>query len=339
MNKPLSLSEQITVCKQVSRLVHARLPIAGKLASEVSSGSASSSRPASAAEKVDQKISSGVSLAEAIAQDDSPDSRILSACIQSGEQSGTLDVVLKAWTAMHIENSTSRRAFMTAMLYPMLLILIAVLALGFLVWNLVPEYVATYLVFETRLPWWLEAVVWIRSHTAWLVALMLLGALAGPFLLFFSVQGRRGNGIPRDKSVAERQQALGCDLAAVLIAQDLPLEEVTRYSALACGATKDAANTALDLTRRQETSASMPIELCAVLSSVHAGAISPANASATLHEVALALRDSAQARTTRRARWLPMLVAISVGLITLLTYTIILYIPWIWIMQRIGSPE
>ncbi|GAB5405881.1 MAG: hypothetical protein Aurels2KO_41120 [Aureliella sp.] len=339
MDKPLSLSEQISVCQQVSRLVRARLPIAGELSKSAASASTARGTSTNAAQAVDDKVSSGQSLAEAIAQDDSPDSRILAACIQSGEQSGTLDVVLKGWTAMHIDNAASRRSFLVAMLYPILLVVIAVLALGFLVWHLVPEYVATFLMFENQLPWWLEAVQWVRSQTAWLILLMLAIALAGPVFLCLSGRGRSANGIPRDKSAAIRQQALGCDLAALLLNKQMPLEQVTRYSALACGASQQSAEAALELTRQQETAEPMPIELCAVLSSVHAGAITPDAASRTLHEVADHLRDSAQARATRRARWLPMLVALSVGFVTLVTYTLIVYVPWLWVMQKIGEPE
>ncbi len=334
MNRPLTLNEQITVCRQVSRLVHARLPVAGELSKQVGGA-----RQASTARSVDEKVANGLSLADAIAKDDSPDSRVLAACINSGEQSGTLDIVLKNWTAMHIENAASRRAFVTAMLYPVLLVIVCVLAIGFLVWQLVPEYSATFLLFRDELPWWLESVLWVRSHTVWLVALMLITVVAGPVLLYLGGRGRTTAGIPRDKSAAERQQALGCDLAALLIAKEMPLEQVTNFAALACGATEEKARGAVQRIRNQETATPMPIELCAVLSSLHAGAISPDVASKTLGEVAVHIRDSAHIRAVRRARWLPMLVALSVGIVTLLTYTLIIYLPWMWIMQEIGAPE
>lgn len=335
-SKPLTLQEQITVCQQVARLVHARLPLASHLSEHAQGYEAAGKK---VAERVEAKISDGQSLSDAIAQDDSLESRVLAACIQAGEQSDSLDHTLKNWAAMHIENSRSSKAFATAMLYPMLLVVIVVLSIGFLIWQLVPEYKTTYLLYENELPAWLETLLAVRSNFAFVVIGMLLVTLVPPIMLWWRARGYQPSGLPRSQSAADRQQALGCDLAATLFERQLPLDLVARYSALACGASTDTAEQAFEKTRNQEEIEPLPVELSAVLSSVHGGALSALEASKALRDVAGHLRDSAHNHSVRRARWLPMLVALCVGLVTVLTYTFLIYLPWIWLMQEISAPE
>lgn len=335
-SKPLTLPEQIAVCQQVARLVGAKLPLASQL-SQHTEGYESAGK--NVVERVEAKIADGQSLVDAIVQDDSRQSRVLAACIQAGEQSDSLDHALKDWTAMHIENSRSNKAFVTAMLYPMLLVVIVVLSIGFLIWQLVPEYKATYLLYSSKLPAWLEILLSVRSNFAFVVVGMLFVTLIPPAVLWSRARGYRADGLPRSKNAADRQQSLGCDLAATLFERQLPLDKITRYSALACGASTETAEHAFDKTRNQEAFEPLPIELCAVLSSVHGGALSTDEASKALRSVAGHLRDSAHNHSVRRSRWLPMLVALCVGLVTVLTYTLLIYLPWIWLLQEISAPE
>jgi hypothetical protein len=47
----------------------------------------------------------------------------------------------------------------------------------------------------------------------------------------------------------------------------------------------------------------------------------------------------AEAAALRESRWLPMLVALIILVITLAAYCLLVYLPWIQLMYRIGQPE
>ena len=81
-----------------------------------------------------------------------------------------------------------------------------------------------------------------------------------------------------------------------------------------------------------------PFETSLLLASLHAGIVSPAEAERDLLCVAQHLHERAEALAARATRWLPMLVALSVGFLTILTYVFLIYLPWILLLQRVVEP-
>ncbi len=333
---PLNPRQQLALCQQIARLVHAKLPLVGEL-----SRTAAECEPelAQAAQQVEDKLASGASLADALVGDQSRDSQILAACIQAGERSSTLDRTLQSWSEMYVANARSNRAMRTAMLYPCLLMLVTWLSLGFVIWKLIPEYRQTYVLFSQEMPGWLEAIVWVRERMGWLMILLLVLMFLPIFLWFWRRRGMDAQGIPRDPVQRLRLQSLAADLAGYLVAGGVPLTELVPLCTRAMHADQASVQTAFERLRNQQPVEPLPREVSMLLASLHAGLMKQENVAQQLHAVADHLRQSAELMATRNVRWAPMLVALIVGTLTILTYVLLIYLPWIALMTKIVTPD
>jgi type II secretory pathway component PulF len=327
----LTLAQQLAVCQQVARLVRAKLPISGELARLADDAS----HPmVASARAVDQRLTAGQSLAQALASDDSRNSRILAACIEIGEQSGHLDQALEYWTAMHLASSRCAKSLRAAMVYPTLLIAITLLSLGYVIWQVIPEYRATYALFSSDLPSWLELLVAFRDQLGLLMLGMLLIILA-PIVVWR--QRRTGVdrfGLPRQPADRLRFQALATELAAMGISSQMPLKQLIELSVLASGGSRSAADESFELIQQQRRVPQLALETSLLFASLHAGIVSAQEAVHNLTCVAQHLRQHADLLAERTVRWLPMLVALSVGFLTVLAYVFLIYLPWILLLQR-----
>lgn len=331
----LTLNDRLAVCQQIAKLVRARLPISGELSKAVEHAS---SRVASSATTIDRKVSQGQSLASAIAGDGSRDSTILAACITAGERSHALDRTLQIWSDMHIANSKAAKTMRVALLYPCLLILITLFALGFVIWHLIPEYRETYVLFDQEMPGWLEAIVWARERFGPLLILLLV-LLAGPLAFWlWRRRGFRADGLPKDASRRLRIQALSSEIAAIMLNAKIPLNQIAETSSLASGGNQEMAQSAFAQLQQQRPISPMAPEASMILSSVHAGLMDSSDAVLNLNHVASHLRQSAEITASRNARWIPMLVALSVGFLIVSTYVSLIYLPWIWLLRQIVTP-
>lgn len=331
----LTLKDRLAVCQQIAKLVRARLPISGELSKAVEHAS---NRVASSATTIDRKISQGQSLASAIAGDGSRESMILAACITAGERSHALDRTLQIWSDMHIANTRTSKSMRVALLYPCLLILITLFALGFVIWHLIPEYRTTYVMFDQELPGWLEAIVWARESFGPLLILMLI-LLVGPLAFWlWRRRGLRPDGLPSELSRRMRLQALSSEIAAIMLSAKIPLNQIAETSSMASGGNQAMAESAFTQLQQQQPISPMAPEASMILTSVHAGLMDSAEAVLNLNHVATHLRQSAEITATRNARWIPMLVALSVGFLIVLTYVSLIYLPWIWLLRQIVTP-
>ena len=245
----LTLAQQLAVCQQVARLVRAKLPISGELARLANDASRTT---ADSARAVDPRLASGQSLAQALASDDSRRSRVLSACIAVGEQSGKVDQALESWTAMHLAASRCKQSLRTAMIYPSLLIIITLLSLSYIVWLLIPEYRTTYALFSAELPGWLELLVLVRERLGLLtVGLLILGLL--PVAIWYLRRtGFDRYGLPRETANRLRCQALSTELATIGISSGMPLNQLLPLSVLACSGNQLAADESFAWLQQQQ---------------------------------------------------------------------------------------
>ncbi len=349
----LNLQQQLAVCRQVARLVRAKLPLVGalgkssntvqSLAGEAETEAAAGSNLTSGsntdpADVVEKRLASGKSLSQALAADDSRDSRILAACIEAGELAGALDRTLESWSSMHMANSKSAKAMRVAMLYPCMLIATTVIALAFVVWLIIPEYRATYELFDQRLPAWLETLVWIREHQ-WLLILVVLLACVAPLVIWYvRRQQLASSGLPREPVRKARQQALSTEVAAIMLEGLVPLNKVASLAAQAGGGPRADVQHAFRRLQRQQLVTPLAPETSMLLASLHVGLLECDSATEKLHQVAAHFRSTADIQARRQTRWVPMLVALTVGLVTVLTYVFIIYLPWIWLLRQIVQP-
>ncbi|MEM8732693.1 MAG: type II secretion system F family protein [Planctomycetota bacterium] len=326
------LQNKMAVCQRIASLVRARLPIAGELAKPQSSMSSSANKLAAS---VDQDIQQGKSLVAALASDSDPHSRVLAACIEAGEKSNAVDQTLHSWTGIHIASSRARRTYIVALLYPTLLILTTLVSLSFVAWKLIPQYELTYSTFEQTLPGWLQAIVWLRNQF-WLLTIGLAVLILSPLLLwYFSRRRRAANGFIRDRAEQERVQWLAADLAATMLKAERPLNEIAPLITRAAGGDQKAVENAFASLQAQRDLSPVAQETSTVLSALYSGVLSPKEALHHLNEVADHFTQSAERYDSKQARWIPMFVAIVVGVITVASYTFLIYLPWIWLMREI----
>jgi type II secretory pathway component PulF len=332
---PIPLSAQLALCKQVARLARARLPIAGELAKQLQS----SEKLRQAATALDQQLQSGKSLTQALAADNSRDSRILSACIQAGEISGRLDRTLEAWTSMHVANSRSTKSLRTAMLYPLMLIAVTVASLGYVAYYLIPEYKKTYELFDRSAPLWLELVSQVREHFWWLIVVLSVLGIAP--LVVWAIRRRQFDrlGLPLDRAPRLRLQGLASELASHLIDSSTPLNQVVPLTVAATGADEKRSATAFEKLQNRVMIEPLGRESSMLLALLHNGVMDGAEASQNLASLGQHLQQRADQVAQRQVRWLPMLIALVVGLLTILTYVFLIYLPWLLLLKQIILPD
>ncbi len=331
----LTLAQQLALCQQVARLVRGKLPIAGELSRLIDQESGLSS---AAARTVDEQLASGKPLAAVIAGDPSRSSRMLSACIEVGEQAGKLEQTLEAWTELHLACSRYSKSLRAALVYPALLIVVTLLSLGYIIWQLIPEYRATYAQFDADLPVWLEWLIGIREQLGFLLVGLLLVAVAPLVGWYWRRRSFDARGLPRDVPQRLRVQVLSAEVLKSGIDGGLPLTRLVPLSVQGSGGDAAAVDRALPLVQNQKLVPQWARESSMLISSLHAGLLSAEETSRHLSHVADTLRQQADDRAASSARWLPMLVALTIGGLTIVTYVFLIYLPWILLLMRIVEP-
>lgn len=329
---PLTLAQQLVLCQQVARLVRSRLPISGELA-KLAEGAAGAD--GQAARVVDQQVAQGKSLVEAMAADDSRNSRMLAACIEVGQRTGCLEQTLEAWTAMHFARSRYAKRLRAAMVYPVLLIMVTLLSLGYVIWRLIPEYRSTYVQFGEQLPLWLEWIVSAREQLGPLLLVLFVLIILPLGVWYWRRRSYDASGLPREVPQRLTVQGLVGQLLSVGVKHGLPLNELLPFSVLAGGGSRADAQRAFSQLQQRQPIPGLAPHATLLLAALYGGVTEQAEASQLLEEAADHLRQQAEDRAQQNERWLPMLVAISVGLLTILTYVFLIYLPWIALMQRL----
>ncbi len=328
----LTLQQQVALCQQIARITQAKLPLADQLDAMVE---LSGPEIAQASQQVRQSLLEGKSLTDALVKDDSPDSRILSACLSVGQSSNCLDKTLEHWTSMHIANRRSCLALRAAMLYPSALILIALIAVGWTAWSLIPEIEKTYQQFEIQEPIWLSWIFATRQHFGWLIAGMIL-LMAAPLLYW---QWRRSrtdqHGVPRSSAKRFRLQALASRLASLQVAADQPLSEALPLCAAALGTPREESQKAFQELRLHRPLGAMPVETTMVLASLHCGIITSDQAVVHCDQIGQFLDQQAELLDQQECRWLPVLVALVVAALTLIVYGLLVYLPWVALLTKV----
>ena len=327
----LQLSERLALCKLVARLARARLPISGELSKQMQN----SKKLRQSASALDEQLQSGKSLTQALAGDNSRDARILSACIQAGEISGRLDRTLEAWTSMHVANSRSTKSLRAAMLYPLMLIAVTLASLGYTTYYLIPEYKKTYGLFDHSMPLWLDLISRVREHFWWLV--IVLAVLAVAPLVIWAIRRRQFDsmGLPIDRAPRLRLQGLASELASHMIDSKAPLMQIVPLSVSATGADAKRSSTAFEKLQNRTMIEPLGRESTLLLGLLHTGVMEPEEASQNLSTLGQHLQQQADQIAQRQVRWLPMMIALVVGLLTILTYVFLVYLPWLLLLKQI----
>lgn len=326
------VTERLRLCQQIARLVRAKLPIAGQLRKLESLQGG----PSNLATEVSQKLEDGQSLASALAGDNSHQSRILAGCIQAGEVANRLDAALNQWSAMQLANLRNQRSLWASLLYPAILVLIAIVAIFLLVDQLVPMYAVMYQQLDHEVPWWLAGVVWAHDHP-WILALVLLSCILVPFAVIFGRrQGLDSSGLPRHPVRRKRLFALSTEIAQFLLEAKVPLQQTAQLTCQAAGVEeRRAADAAAQIVSEAPNIPSMAPEASLILNELHSNLITNQEATENLQLTARVYEETAEQTANATIRRLPMLIAVSVGITIACAYAGLIYAPWVQLLTEI----
>jgi type II secretory pathway component PulF len=154
------------------------------------------SSPAAAAKwkEVHDAVIDGVSLAEAMSRSPETFPKVYTAMVEAGEAGGFLDVVLAQIAEFQSREKELKGKVMTAMLYPLILLVLASAVLVFLMVFFVPQFQKMFAGFNATLPLITQLVIAVSQAMIHYGFWMALGAVIGIFMLrswIVSENGRR----------------------------------------------------------------------------------------------------------------------------------------------------
>ena len=136
----------------------------------------------------------GMSLADAMAKSPETFPRVYTAMVQAGETGGFLDLVLAQIADFQAREKELRSKVMTAMLYPTILLVLALSVLVFLLTFFIPRFQLIFKDFKASLPLATQIVIGASHVVRSYGPFILLGLVIGGILLrnwFTSEKGRR----------------------------------------------------------------------------------------------------------------------------------------------------
>ena len=166
-----------------------------------------------------------------------------------------------------------------------------------------------------------------------------IGFIILPLAFWYWFQGRLDrHGLPRNPVRRKRLYALSAKIAAILLNHELPLKRIAELSCLSSGAKTTDSDEAFSLLQKGEALPTLAPETSMVLISVHSNVLSASEGARDLTTAAQIYGEAADLQAAAQARRLPMIVAIVVGLVITAVYTLLVYAPWIQLMQDMVKP-
>ena len=217
------------------------------------------SSPAAAAKwkEVHDLVIDGMSLADAMAKSPDVFPRVYVAMVQAGEMGGFLDVVLAQIADFHMREKELRSKVMSAMLYPCILVTLALGVLVFLLVFFIPRFQTLFASFGGTLPAITQVIIAVSEFTRSYGMFVLAGVFIGGYLLrtwFLSERGRRvWEGLVLRSPgvgplVAQFAMARFCRMLGTLLGAGVPLVQGLRVAQKSIGnqILVDAVSTSID---------------------------------------------------------------------------------------------
>ena len=163
-------------CRQVSALLDAGIPIADALS--IISQQIANKKLQTAVAEISDEVQTGISFSEAMKkQGVFPD--LLVHMIASGEVSGTLNFVMRRMAEDYEKEYSMKKKISGAMVYPILIMVVAICAVVFVITSVLPRFVAMFESSGVELPLATQMLInlseFIRGN--WLLLLLALGLM------------------------------------------------------------------------------------------------------------------------------------------------------------------
>src|SRR5689334_3693788 len=141
---------------------------------------------------VHEKVRGGTALSDAFAAHGDLFPSVYTASLMAGERSGNLDAVLRRFVSYSKTIDTVRKKTISAMIYPIILIVLAAVLVGIIVIKVVPTFAEFYGSFNTELPLSTRMIVavsdFVRANSV--LILVVIGAAAASFYAWIKQPGR-----------------------------------------------------------------------------------------------------------------------------------------------------
>lgn len=179
-----STADLALIVRQLASLLKAGLPLAEALGTLAGQGNGRESKVLAG---VRSRVVEGVAFAEALREFPQYFPEMVAALVAAGERSGRLDQVL-ARLADHLEEREQLgRDVGMSLLYPVVLVVVAVIVVGGLVTYVVPRVVDVFARLDQALPLATQILIatsdFLRSYGLWLLGLLVIAVIAATQLL------------------------------------------------------------------------------------------------------------------------------------------------------------
>jgi len=141
---------------------------------------------------VHEKVRGGTALSDAFVAHGDLFPTVYTASLMAGERSGNLDAVLRRFVAYSKTVDAVRTKTISAMMYPIVLVALAILLVGIIVMKVVPTFAEFYTSFDAELPLSTRVIVGISDFLIarfWLIAIAVVGGVIG-FMTWMRQPGR-----------------------------------------------------------------------------------------------------------------------------------------------------
>src|SRR5687768_12847619 len=131
-----------------------------------------------------EKVKAGTALSDAFAAHAGLFPAVYSASLMAGERSGNLDAVIRRYVAYEKVIGAVRRRTISALIYPVILVVMMVLLVGIIVVRVVPAFSSFYANYGRELPLSTRVIVGVSNSIVsnfWLIALAVGGTVALAF--------------------------------------------------------------------------------------------------------------------------------------------------------------
>ena len=123
-----------------------------------------------------------------------------------------------------------------------------------------------------------------------------------------------------------------------MIDSSTPLMQIVPLSVAATGADEKRSSTAFEKLQNRSMIEPLGRESTLLLALLHTGLMDRNEASRNLATLGQHLQQRADQVAQRQVRWLPMMIALVVGSLTILTYVFLIYLPWLLLLKQIIDP-
>ena len=131
---------------------------------------------------VHEKVRGGLALSDAFSNHGDLFPRVYTASLLAGERSGNLDAILRRYVAYERVVDTVRRKTISALMYPVILVLLAFGLVALIVLKVIPAFADFYAGNNAQLPWSTEMILtvsnFVSSQLGLIVAVVAISAAA-----------------------------------------------------------------------------------------------------------------------------------------------------------------